>query len=214
MLSLSLAPVYNHNLGTVQRIMNAAMPVGYSETLIKKIFDPPISKVFSRIGEGEADLFVSYHKDIPVGVLCACPQNAAGPLYRQDKPNKKKLVQCEVYVAGVAVLPRFQGRGIGTRLMEWLEGMVAKVNALDASTTGTQHDAKGPRIAESDDAAASVGVMGCPLRITNIILHVWAKNDEAIRFYMEMNYVDTKVIKDYYERIEEPHAVCMEKRLE
>ena len=58
MLSLSLAPVYNHNLGTVQRIMNAAMPVGYSETLIKKIFDPPISKVFSRIGEGEADLFV------------------------------------------------------------------------------------------------------------------------------------------------------------
>ncbi|KAH0487519.1 MAG: hypothetical protein KVP17_004998 [Porospora cf. gigantea B] len=136
MLSLSLAPVYNHNLGTVQRIMNAAMPVGYSETLIKKIFDPPISKVFSRI---------AYHKDIPVGVLCACPQNAAGPLYRQDKPNKKKLVQCEVYVAGVAVLPRFQGRGIGTRLMEWLEGMVAKVNALDASTTGTQHDAKGPR---------------------------------------------------------------------
>ncbi|KAH0485394.1 MAG: uncharacterized protein KVP18_000190 [Porospora cf. gigantea A] len=69
-------------------------------------------------------------------------------------------------------------------------------------------------VAESDDAAASVGVMGCPIRITNILFHVWVKNEEAIRFYTEMNYVDTKVIKHYYERIEEPHAVCMEKRLE
>ena len=89
---------------------------------------------------------------------------------------------------------------------------------LGRSTTPKGPGVSGKRVvnavAESDDAAASVGVMGCPLRITNIILHVWAKNDEAIRFYMEMNYVDTKVIKDYYERIEEPHAVCMEKRLE
>lgn len=54
MFTVSLAPIYDHNIGAVHQLVNAAFPVGFSERLVAKMLEQPASRAFSRLGEFEA----------------------------------------------------------------------------------------------------------------------------------------------------------------
>lgn len=106
---VSLDNVYANRLGTFVKLTNSVLPVQYPDSFFQEIVH----------GKGGKDTFfaqLAFYSEVAVGVVKA----------KLIANKKGGILPHGVYIEVLAVLEHYTGKGIGTKLLEYVENEAKK----------------------------------------------------------------------------------------